>query len=153
MNENGGLFLACLVMACIVAWLLLTPAAPMQDAPAQPQERARYTRNADGSVSGYGRAAVDEAIRNVHRQMAENPGGFTRYRKCQQECGYEPRDTDTPGEVTEGYKQELRSRRDSCIARGIECKYPGHPYGEMAQPQQQSPWRATRNGREEREER
>lgn len=139
---NGILATGCVILVVVIGFLLLSP-APQQEAPAQ-QERPRYIRNADGSVSGYGRAAVDEAIREVHGQMAKDPEAFAAYRKCQQQCGYEPRDTDTPGVVTEEMGREIVARRMACASQGIDCKYPGHPYGEMAQPS--SPWRATRNG-------
>lgn len=138
----------------IAAALQSTCGESRQPEPAPQEQRTRYVRNPDGSVDGYGPNAARDAIREVHKQMAENPEGFRRYRECQQRCGYDPRDDDTPGIVTFEMQQEIRRRRESCNARGKRCIYPGRPWGEMAQPQQERGlWRATRQGLEEREER
>lgn len=152
MNENGGLFLACLVVACIVAWLLLTPAAPMQDAPARISEPIRETRNADGSIDRNGYGAGYEAARRMDAQRRANPEAFAKYYEWQQRCGYAPRYEDgLMRDVTPEHGAELSRRQQACIDRGDWMKPPGAAY--PAQPQQQSPWRATRNGLEEREER
>lgn len=109
--------------------------SPISSPPPEHQGRgdARYVRNADGSVDGYGREAVDEALREVHRQMAADPDGFRQYRECEEECGYQPRRGDPPGEITEEMRRVILARRQACEAKGKRCVYPGRPYVPMTE--------------------